>query len=701
MANILFKRGLQASLPTTAQDGVFYLTTDTNRLYVGQGSTMALLNQTVQIVANVDSLPKNATKNDFYYCTAENVLAVWDGTKWQQINKNTNDNIDTYVTGVSKSEVVSSEENGIVVSFNIKQTKYDLISGDSTAVADIPVSFTISKEHLDTANEIDVGLLASAITGGAKISTTGNGADSDTIINIKAGDNVSVDVSKEDITISAIDTTYDIGAANNKIVLTNLESGDTSDVINLASGNDALTVVGANDTITVTHKEYSTTGTTSTADPAHKTGTFTVIDSITTDKGHVTGYNTKTVTLPEDLNTTNTAIDVSVSGADITVSISDSDGDTLTKTASDALYYTVNGTKVSNQGEIEFYTKEEIDTKLNTVDAMHYCGTVGGTGATVAQLPSEGVKVGDTYKTAAAGTYAGVDAEMGDLFIATGTEEKGVITSNLQWTYIPSGDDIDTKYSVSAANNKVVLKSSVSGDDDSAVEFTAGSTLEVSTVDGKINYKHANVECTPETSAESIDAEGSFTVIDSINVNDQGHVTGYNTKTVTLPADTTSEISLVANHKIQLAESNGDTSSVSLANDDYITLTDTTTGSNGVITVGHKQYDELSATTGAAKTLDYNGKFTVVTGVTRDAGGHLSGYTTTEMTMPVDTNEVFTLSGDAVSAASNVATITTSLTGDKGNNSSATMKIAATADDNLQVTGSGNQVSISMVWGEF
>jgi hypothetical protein len=69
--------------------------------------------------------------------------------------------------------------------------------------------------------------------------------------------------------------------------------------------------------------------------------------------------------------------------------------------------------------------------------------------------------------------------------------------------------------------------------------------------------------------------------------------------------------------------------------------------------------------------------------------------------MPVDTNEVFTLSGDAVSAASNVATITTSLTGDKGNNSTATMKIAATAEDNLQITGSGNQVSISMVWGEF
>ena len=69
MANIMFKRGLQTSLPTSAQDGVFYLTTDTNRLYVGQGTNMALLNQTVQIVTSVSALPKSPTINDFFYCS--------------------------------------------------------------------------------------------------------------------------------------------------------------------------------------------------------------------------------------------------------------------------------------------------------------------------------------------------------------------------------------------------------------------------------------------------------------------------------------------------------------------------------------------------------------------------------------------------------------------------------------------------------
>ena len=37
MANVIFKRGLQSNLPAagSVEDGVFYLTTDTNRLYVG------------------------------------------------------------------------------------------------------------------------------------------------------------------------------------------------------------------------------------------------------------------------------------------------------------------------------------------------------------------------------------------------------------------------------------------------------------------------------------------------------------------------------------------------------------------------------------------------------------------------------------------------------------------------------------------
>jgi hypothetical protein len=47
--NLFFKRGSQANLNniTASIDGAFYLTTDTNRLYIGNGGVPALLNQTV------------------------------------------------------------------------------------------------------------------------------------------------------------------------------------------------------------------------------------------------------------------------------------------------------------------------------------------------------------------------------------------------------------------------------------------------------------------------------------------------------------------------------------------------------------------------------------------------------------------------------------------------------------------------------
>jgi hypothetical protein len=50
MANVAFKRGLQANLTNDKiVEGSFYLTTDTNRLYYGvtTGAAPILLNQTV------------------------------------------------------------------------------------------------------------------------------------------------------------------------------------------------------------------------------------------------------------------------------------------------------------------------------------------------------------------------------------------------------------------------------------------------------------------------------------------------------------------------------------------------------------------------------------------------------------------------------------------------------------------------------
>ena len=58
-----------------------------------------------------------------------------------------------------------------------------------------------------------------------------------------------------------------------------------------------------------------------------------------------------------------------------------------------------------------------VSTVVGGVDAMRFKGTVNSN----SDLPTTGVKVGDTYMVNTAGTYAGQTCEVGDLIIATAT----------------------------------------------------------------------------------------------------------------------------------------------------------------------------------------------------------------------------------------------------------------------------------------
>ena len=88
MANVMFKRGTQANLNTLINgngdrfvDGSFYLTTDTNRLYVAQSaSNLVELNKSISIVDSVANLPGNTGNpnakvevGQFYYVTGTNL----------------------------------------------------------------------------------------------------------------------------------------------------------------------------------------------------------------------------------------------------------------------------------------------------------------------------------------------------------------------------------------------------------------------------------------------------------------------------------------------------------------------------------------------------------------------------------------------------------------------------------------------------
>jgi hypothetical protein len=96
--------------------------------------------------------------------------------------------------------------------------------------------------------------------------------------------------------------TYDIYTDNNTTsgvvdIHLNASGTGTDDLISI-TGADEITVTQSGDLITIDHDNITRTNTTSILEPDHS-ATFTVVDSITSNaRGHLTGVNTKTVTMP-------------------------------------------------------------------------------------------------------------------------------------------------------------------------------------------------------------------------------------------------------------------------------------------------------------------------------------------------------------------------------------------------------------------
>ena len=107
-ANVSFKLGLQSAIDqlliakTGAEEGSFYLTSDTHRLYIGGKASPSdtdvqvfPVNEGVTTVDGLVNLPtydteaqKDAAAGRFYYVADANILCVFNGQDWIQINAN-------------------------------------------------------------------------------------------------------------------------------------------------------------------------------------------------------------------------------------------------------------------------------------------------------------------------------------------------------------------------------------------------------------------------------------------------------------------------------------------------------------------------------------------------------------------------------------------------------------------------------------
>ena len=154
--NIGFKLGLESALTSssfTAQNGVFYLTSDTHRLFIGdKDGNVCPVNQGVITVATLPD-PTGVIPGQFYYLTSKNILATYNGIQWVHINPDTQvtklehaatagENSATINTTVTQQGGVHS--NASVVSNNV------VIKGANDIVVTVdPVTDTITLTDAD------------------------------------------------------------------------------------------------------------------------------------------------------------------------------------------------------------------------------------------------------------------------------------------------------------------------------------------------------------------------------------------------------------------------------------------------------------------------------------------------------------------------------------------------------------------------
>ena len=254
-----FKVGKQSTVdqmlanPTQhpAVHGCFYLTNDSHRLYIGnEDKTLSAVNEGIQTVtwnelqevARSLTTPaaKEAMRGRFFYATKNvgsendpeapgNVLCVYDGSKWVQLNNNT----DTYADG---NAFAVSAENGVV-------TVSDIIHMNNDSTID-PASFTITGTNgIAVSGNADTKAItlegdtytlsagAGSATNQAQIKLDSTKTTNDSAVTLIGGTNVTISQSGNNITVESKDIhTKAVAIANDTTAGFQVSVTDTDDV---------------------------------------------------------------------------------------------------------------------------------------------------------------------------------------------------------------------------------------------------------------------------------------------------------------------------------------------------------------------------------------------------------------------------------------------------------------------------------------
>ena len=238
MAQVMFKKGLSTALPKTGLvAGAFYLTTDTDKLYIcNDGNKLSLLNQVVHSVANINALPAiaDAAIGEFYYCVEENVLATKKAaadTSWTQINADTDTRVSEVTTATDmasgiatvtttvKSETKAGGSAGEKVgSFKIKG------AGDNTITREADGTIVITGK-----NDNATYTLGTAEGGKIALKGAGTGATNTEITVKGAGDILITSDAAGNLTVDGTTLKNAISTATQNVTITSVKNEFAAD----------------------------------------------------------------------------------------------------------------------------------------------------------------------------------------------------------------------------------------------------------------------------------------------------------------------------------------------------------------------------------------------------------------------------------------------------------------------------------------
>lgn len=409
MANVAFKRGLETSLAKSlynyagadavqVTEGTFYLTSDTNRLYIGKsidgkGVRAVPVNQGALPVPSVDALPsaEAAIPGQFYYVSSSNILCVSSNGKWVQINPNTDTSLSTRTTtGVVHT---AGGKTFVQVKDVITDTSSNSFTGHYGIEGGVGLEVTVTEITDGLAKYPVIKLTPSVYKVSAVVNESAAGGKG--AVDIVVNDGSADDVHKSTITFT---------------------SGSN---VTMTSGGEGKVTVAAKDT---------------------------TLKQATSSMGF--DANGKLSVIIDDTDGTSVTVDATPK----------------IKLGNNATEYTFNGAVAT----LPVYTKAEVDAIKKDLNAMHYKGTAkNGVLATTASIGDTYKIVGNDFQIAKSVvnnvndlsydiSKANINLKHGDLIIATGTEDNGVITAaTLKWDIVESGEQgyVNTTYRIVKASS--------------------------------------------------------------------------------------------------------------------------------------------------------------------------------------------------------------------------------------------------------